>query len=140
MAAIKRLEDIKGWQIGRELTKQVYAAAKSKPFASDYGLRDQITRAAGSIMHNIAEGFDAETNAEFIRFLGYAKRSCTEVQSQLYVAADQAYIDQAVFKSLYDMASEARAAIRGFIIYLRKNERPEAHNSELTTPNSEQKE
>ena len=126
MATIERFEDIQAWQIARELTRQVYAATRKEPFARDYGLRDEVTRAAGSIMHNIAEGFDAETNAEFVRFLGYAKRSCTEVQSELYVAQDQAYFDHTTFKILYDMAAEARAAIRGFMNYLRNNKRPQS--------------
>ena len=69
-------------------------------------------------MHNIAEGFDSETDLEFIRFLRYAKRSCTEVQSQLYVALDQQYITAAEFQDVYDHAGRTRAAIRGFIKYL----------------------
>jgi len=59
----------------------VYHLTKKPGFAKDYGLKGQIQDAAGSSMHNIAEGFDSETNAEFIRFLRYAKRSCTEVQT-----------------------------------------------------------
>ena len=71
-------------------------------------------------MHNIAEGFDAETNPEFIRFLSYAQRSCTEVQSELYVALDENYIDEAEFKAAYELAGRTRAAIRGFMNYLRR--------------------
>jgi four helix bundle protein len=123
MATIERFEDIKAWQRARQLTREVYAATKHGAFIRDYGLRDQITRAAGSIMHNIAEGFDAETNGDFIRFLGYAKRSCTEVQSQLYVARDQDYIDAQTFHRLYTLAGEARAAVRGFMTYLRNSHR-----------------
>jgi len=69
-------------------------------------------------MHNIAEGFDSETNPEFVRFLRYAKRSCTEVQSELYVALDQQYITKAEFQKVYDFAGCTRAAIRGSIKYL----------------------
>ncbi len=65
-------------------------------------------------MHNIAEGFDSETNAEFMRFLRYAKRSCTEVQSELYLAADEKYISSDEFKDIYEQARQTRAAIRGF--------------------------
>jgi len=69
---IKRFEEIKAWPIARRLTKGIYAATKKSEFRRDLGLRDQITRASGSVMHNIAEGFDSETNADFVRFLGYA--------------------------------------------------------------------
>jgi len=69
-------------------------------------------------MHNIAEGFDSETNREFVRFLRYAKRSCTEVQSELYMAVDQQYITKVEFQDVYDHAGRTRAAIRGFINYL----------------------
>jgi len=73
-------------------------------------------------MHNIAEGFDSETNAEFIRFLRYAKQSCTEVQSELYVALDEEYISTNEFKDVYEQARRTRAAVRGFINYLKKYE------------------
>ncbi|MBL7205322.1 MAG: four helix bundle protein [Desulfobacteraceae bacterium] len=78
---IERFEDIEDWQLARELTRKVYRLTKKTRFAKDYGLKRQIQDAAGSSMHNIAEGFDSETNGEFMRFLRYAKRSCTEVQS-----------------------------------------------------------
>ena len=74
-------------------------------------------------MHNTAEGFDAETNAEFIRFLRYAKRSCTEVQSELYVALDESYISKDEFNDVYRQATRTRAAIRGFINYLTNYEK-----------------
>jgi len=70
-------------------------------------------------MHNIAEGFDSETNPEFIRFLRYAERSCTEVQSELYVALDEGYISSSEFKYTYKPAGRTRATIRGFITYLK---------------------
>lgn len=124
MSSIERFEDIKAWKIGRELTRGVYTISKLRSFSRDFGLRDQIRRAAGSIMHKIAEGFDAGSNPEFIRFLGYAKRSCTEVQSQLYVALDESYIGEDDFDTLYHAAGEARAAIRGFIDYLRTHDKP----------------
>jgi four helix bundle protein len=73
---------------------------------------------AGLSMHNIAEGFDSETNSESVRFLQYAKRSCTEVQSELYVALDQQYITKAEFQDVYDHAGRTRDAIRGFIMLL----------------------
>ena len=115
---IKRFEDIEAWQLACELTRKVYSLTKKAKFARDFGLRGQIQNAAGSFMHNIAEGFDAETNPEFIRFLRYAKRSCTGVQSELYVALDQQYIVNSEFQDVYDHAGRTRATIRGFIKYL----------------------
>jgi len=78
--AIERFEDIKAWQRARELAREMYALSGCGNFATDFGLRDQIRRAAGSVMHNIAEGFDARSDPEFIRFPGYARRSATELQ------------------------------------------------------------
>ncbi len=75
-------------------------------------------------MHNIAEGFDSETNAEFLRFLRYAKRSCTEVQSELYVAMDPKYTSKNEFQDVYNHATQTRKAIRGFIRYLLSCEKP----------------
>lgn len=86
---IERFEDIEGWKLARELTRMVYDATKGEKLSRDFGLKDQIQRAAGSAMHNIAEGFDGGSDAEFIRFLRYAQRSCTEVKSPLYAALDQ---------------------------------------------------
>ena len=120
---IERFEDIEAWQLARELTRKVYRLTKKPGFAKDYGLIKQIQNAAGSSMHNIAEGFDSETNAEFIRFLRYAKRSCSEVQSELYVAVDQEYITQAEFDDLYALAGQAHSKIGGFIAYLAKSAR-----------------
>ncbi len=115
---IDRFEDIEAWQLARELTRKVYALTKKTKFARDFGLKGQIQNAAGSSMHNIAEGFDSETNPEFVRFLRYAKRSCTEVQSELYLALDQQYITKTEFQNVYDHAGRTRAVIRGFIKYL----------------------
>jgi four helix bundle protein len=127
---IERFEDIEAWQLARELTRKVYSLTKKSGFAKDYGLKGQIQDAAGSSMHNIAEGFDAETNAEFIRFLRYAKRSCTEVQSELYVALDEKYISPNEFNDVYEQAARTRAAVRGFINYLKNYEKRKPTNPE----------
>ena len=115
---IERFKDIEAWQLARELNCKVYGLTKKAKFASDFGLKRRIQDAAGSSMHNIAEDFDSETSPEFVRFLRYAKRSCTEVQSELYVALDQQYITNLEFQNVYDHAGRTRAAIRGFIKYL----------------------
>ena len=84
----------------------------------------------GSSMHNIAEGFDSESNPEFVRFLRYAKRSCTEVQSELYVALDQQYITNDEFQDVYDHAGRTRATIRGFSKYLQAYDQRKKVNPE----------
>jgi four helix bundle protein len=122
---IERFEDIEAWQLGRELTRMVYRLTAKPGFEKDFGLKGQIQDAAGSSMHNIAEGFDSESNTEFIRFLRYAKRSCTEVQSELYVALDASYISPEEFQAVYEQARRTRAAIRGFITYLRNYKPPQ---------------
>ena len=115
---IEQFEDIKAWQMARELAGVVYKLTDRSPFSRDFGLKDQIQRASGSVMHNIAEGFDSESNIEFARFLRYAKRSCTEVQSELYLALDQNYITQKEFDEAYKLTDTTRATIHGFIRYL----------------------
>lgn len=115
---IRRFEDIEGWQMARDLTREVYKVATRGAFARDLGLRDQITRAAGSAMHNIAEGFDGGSNLEFMKFLRYSQRSCSEVQSQLYVALDCAYISESEFTTIYEQAARTHGKVGAFIHYL----------------------
>ncbi len=111
MPLIKRFEDIVAWQEARKLVKRVYQITRKGEFRKDFGLRDQIQRASVSSMTNIAEGFDCESNVEFARFLVIARRSAVEVQSLLYTALDTEYIDEAVFKEMYDQAAKTKAII-----------------------------
>ena len=114
MPLIKRFEDIQGWQEARKLVKMIYILTNSDTLAKDFGLRDQIQRAAVSTMANIAEGFDCESKTEFARFLGIARRSAVEVQSLLYAALDIGYINDAIFREHYDQAQKTKALIGGF--------------------------
>lgn len=118
---ITKFEELKSWQKARELTKEVYKVTNADDFVKDWGLKDQIRRASGSIMHNIAEGFDSGSDNEFTRFLRYAQRSATEVMSQLYVALGQNYISQEEFEYLVGLNKEAHKLIGGFIRYLTKD-------------------
>ena len=118
---IERFEDVQGWQKARELTQMVYGVTRQGMFARDFGLRDQIQRAAVSVMANIAEGFDAATDREFIRFLTYARRSASEVQSHIYIALDQKYVSPARFREIYETGAEAKRLIGGFIRYLQSS-------------------
>ena len=115
---IERFEDIESWQIARKLTSAIYALSRNSSLGKDFGLRDQLQRAAVSIMANIAEGFDSRSDKEFVRFLNYAYRSATEVQSHLYVARDQEYLDKETLTGVYDQAATAKKLLSGFIRYL----------------------
>ena len=117
---IERFEEIEAWKLARKLTNRVYELTRKKEFSRDFELRDQIRAASGSAMHNISEGFDADSTAEFIRFLRYAKRSCSEVQSELYIALDENYISDEEFQEVYALAGETRACTKGFIKYLQR--------------------
>ncbi len=124
MALIKRFEDILAWQEARKLTQDVYRISGQETFRRDYGLRDQMRRAAVSAMANIAEGFDCDSKTEFARFLGIARRSAVEVQSLLYVAHDAGYIDQTAFQSHYAQAAKTKALIGGLKHSLTKRRAP----------------
>ena len=121
MARIERFEDLQSWQKARRLANQVYDLTMTNAFARDFELRNQIRRAAGSVMHNIVEGFDAGSDAEFARFLRMARRSASEVQSQLYLAVDRDYITREDMQSAYAVADETKKLINGLLAYLRKS-------------------
>ncbi|MBK8420425.1 four helix bundle protein [Candidatus Villigracilis saccharophilus] len=113
MALIRKFEDIIAWQEARKLVASIYKLTSTGALAKDFGLRDQIQRAAVSAMTNIAEGFDCESKKEFARFLGIARRSAVEVQSLLYAALDIGYIDEPTFKTEYQQADKTKAIIGG---------------------------
>ena len=120
---ITRFEDIESWQKARELCCAVEDVISKGAFTRRFAIKDQVNRASGSAMDNIAEGYDAGSHAEFARFLSYAQRSCTEVKSQLYRALDKKLIDQAEFNHIYSLAGETHAMIGGFIRYLKSTSR-----------------
>lgn len=121
MAKTRRFEELLCWQKARALANMVYDLTNHADFSADFKLRGQIQDAAGSVMHNIAEGNDAGTDAEFIRFLKIARRSCSEVQSQLYLALDRKYISDGELTKTYAAADEAKRIINGLIAYLRNS-------------------
>lgn len=128
MTKIERFEDLQSWQKARQLANSIYDLAERPKFAKDFHLKGQIQDAAGSIMHNIAEGFDAGTNPEFIRFLKISRRSASEVQSELYLALDRKYINQTELASAYNLATETKRLINGMIAYLRRSKPPNLSN------------
>src|SRR5215203_3374281 len=97
MGTIRKFEELDVWQKARELCIDIQNVIVREPFARDFGLKDQINRSSGSIMDNIAEGFEREGRKEFIQFLSYAKSSAAELRSQLHRARDRNYINEKEF-------------------------------------------
>jgi four helix bundle protein len=117
---ILRFEDIESWRESRILVKQVYASLLS---CKDYGYKDQIQRAAVSIMTNIAEGFERGSNKEFVYFLTISRGSVAEVKSLAYVGLDVSYIDKQEFDLIFTRCMKLLGLINGFINYLKSTER-----------------
>jgi four helix bundle protein len=119
VAKINKFEEIESWKRARRFANEVYRVTGTGTFARDFGLRDQIRRAAISIVSNIAEGFERGGDNEFLQFLSIAKGSCGEARAQLYVALDQAYISPSQFDTLFKSANEMSQLIAGLMKYLR---------------------
>jgi S23 ribosomal protein. len=118
MPTIKRFEDILAWQKARRVTASVYRITTNGEFARDFGLRDQIRRSSVSIMANIAEGFARRSDKDFAYFLNISRSSAAEVQSHLYVAADQNYLAKNEFDELYKELEETSKMIFAFAKHL----------------------
>lgn len=121
MASINRFEDIISWQKARIFNEEIGKLIDSGRFQRSYRLIDQIEGSAGSIMDNIAEGFERSGNKEFIQFLYIAKGSAGECRSQLYRMLDRAYITQTEFSLLYKMIMEIIILIQKLVNYLHKS-------------------
>ncbi|MFI5221961.1 MAG: four helix bundle protein [Bacteroidia bacterium] len=144
MATFKTFEDIEAWQKARELCKEIHRLVTKPVFSKDFGLVNQIKNSSGSVMDNIAEGFEREGKKEFSQFLAIAKGSCGETQSQLYRALDNRYIDEAEFQKTVQIANETKAKIKGLMNYLKTSEikgykfkqpEPQTSNTKLQTSN-----
>jgi four helix bundle protein len=120
MASIERFEDIQSWQKARKLCVVIFQLTAKEVFSKDFSLKDQIKRSSGSVMDNIAEGFDRSSSKDFRRFLFMSKGSLSEVKSQLYRALDQNYINKEEFREAFSMADETGKLIGGLIKYLDK--------------------
>jgi|SRR5690554_3241703 len=122
MATVKQFEDLEIWKLSRVLCIDIYTIAINTNLRIDYKLYHQIDGSSGSIMDNIAEGFERNGNREFIQFLSISKASAGETRSQLYRILDRKYIDQETFNKLRDQVVTLSKMIGGFMNYLKKSD------------------
>lgn len=118
MATIKRFEDLEVWQSSMKLARAVYSLTLGDLFSKDFGLKDQIRRSAVSVPSNIAEGFERDTQKQFLYFLSIAKGSCGELRTQLRLASDLGYFEQDKFETLNNECISVSKQLGGFINYL----------------------
>lgn len=124
MATITNFEDFEIWQTARKLTNMVFVLTQKEPFLKDFRFRDQIRAASGSVMDNIAEGFERSSRLEYVNFLSIAKGSAGEVRSQLYRAIDQNYINEIEGQMLIEEYKTLSSKLAGFIKYLNTSSVP----------------
>lgn len=122
MATILRFEDLEIWKKARILCNTIYPLTNTGNFKKDFKLRDQINGSSGSVMDNIAEGFERDGKNEFRQFLSISKGSCGEVRSQLYRALDRNHITKEQFDKLKIQSEDISKQINNFIKYLNSSE------------------
>ena len=121
MATINRFEDLEIWQKARLISQKIYPLTFKEPISLDFRLKDQIRGSCGSVMDNIAEGFERGSKFEFVNSLTIAKGETGELKSQLYRSLDNNYISQQLFEELYSLADQLTKMITGFINYLNQS-------------------
>ena len=122
METIKRFEDLEIWQEARKLSKEIILISNTSDLKTDFKLKEQIKGSSGSVMDNIAEGFERDGNNEFRQFLSIAKGSVGEVRSQLYRVYDSEYINEETLERLKTECERLSKKLANFIIYLNKKE------------------
>lgn len=122
MATINRFEDLEIWKEARRLAKEIHIISVETELRNDYRFKDQIKASSGSIMDNIAEGFERDGNIEFRQFLSIAKGSAGETRSQLYRVFDFEYISEQKFELLKKDYENLSGKIKNFITYLNKKD------------------
>ncbi len=122
MAKIEKFEDLEIWINANEIVLELFAVTNEPAFKAEWGLKDQVRRAAISISNNIAEGFEYNNNKEFIRFLKYPKGSAGELRNQLFVLKESGFIQKEVYFNLYDKLISLSKQIKGFMKYLQEFE------------------
>lgn len=122
MATINKFEDLDIWKLARVLCKEIYELAQKTDLRKDFKLYSQIDGSSGSVMDNIAEGFERNGNREFIQFLSISKASCGETRSQLYRVYDRNYLDEIEFEALKEQTLILSKKIGAFMNYLSKSD------------------
>ena len=122
MSSYQNFEELPIWKEARQLALKIYTLTMQYDFSKDFAIMSQIRRSAGSVMDNIAEGFERDGRLEFINFLSIAKGSAGEVRSQLYRAFDLKYIEENKLDELISSYKQLSAHIANFIKYLNKSE------------------
>ncbi len=122
MATIQKFEELKVWQLSRELSQKIYPLTFLNPIARDFRFKDQIRGTCGSIMDNIAEGFERGSKLKFINALTVAKGEAGELKSQLYRGLDNNYFPQILFNEFYSLADQITKMLTGLIAYLNKTD------------------
>ena len=121
MSSIKHFEDLEIWTLAREICQDIFKLRERSNLKSDYKLYEQLNGSSGSVMDNIAEGFERNGNKEFVQFLAIAKASCGETRSQLYRALDRGYIEKQEFDLERNKLLNLSKQIGGFMTYLQKS-------------------
>jgi four helix bundle protein len=119
---IEKFEDLEIWQEARELCKYIFEITEAQQFNKDFKFRDQIRSSSGSIMDNIAEGFERGGNKEFVQFLSIAKGSCGETRSQAYRALDYKYIEHDILEKINTLTIHLSKKISSLMTYLKQSE------------------
>ncbi|MBD3724197.1 MAG: four helix bundle protein [Flavobacteriaceae bacterium] len=122
MATINKFEDLEIWIEAKRLAKKIHTISLETELKNDFRLKDQVKASSGSVMDNIAEGFERDGNMEFRQFLSIAKGSAGETRSQLYRILDYGYINQAQFDELKNDYEKLSGKIKNFINYLNKKD------------------
>ena len=122
MSKFQKFEDLEIWKIAVSIAVDIYALCDCEPLKSDWGMKDQIRRAACSMSDNIAEGFEYNNNPDFIRYLTYAKGSSGEFRNKLIILYQSTKIDEVTFNNLYSKSVEFSSKTKALIAYLKKFE------------------